>query len=155
MINKLWIREHKIKLASLLVISLVLGGVIYLSNEKDTFCISVDLKQNIVDNEFIQLTVKIVPLEHIKGRFEIEIKPENYQCITILEEDVQYNAEKQSLIIDLGRLDLKVGMNWPFIYYFSEDKNQIVKKQKIDVIVRYIPENLESGNEEHHEEVYL
>jgi hypothetical protein len=151
-----WFGEHKMKLVFLFVVGILFGGTVYLAENKDTFKISVDLKPEIIQsNERLELTVKIIPLEQVKGEFEIEVKPENNQYIHILESGAKYDPEKQSWTINLGELDLKVGMDWPYIYYFTADTERTASTWEIDVTVRYIPEISPESVEEHYVAKYF
>lgn len=151
-----WCGDHKMKLAFLFVVAILFGGAIYHVEKEDTFEITVNLEpERVKINERMSLTVEIIPLEHVKGEFEIEIKPENPNYIFFLESSAIFNSEKQSWIIKLGKLDLKVGMNWPYIYYLSGRTERSASTWKIDVYVRYMPEGSPENIEEHHEVRYF
>ena len=146
-----WCGEHKMKLTLIVVVAILFGGVLYQEN-KDTFKINVELEPEKVNvGERITLTVRIIPLEQMKGDFEIDIKPENASYIYLHEENASYNPENQSWIIPLGKLDLRVGMNWEFVYYLTGSTDASASMWRIDVNVQHKPEINSDEKEEHNE----
>ena len=150
-----WCGEHKMKLTLIVVVAILLGGVLYQEN-KDTFKITVELEpERVKEGERITLTVTIIPLEHLEGDFEIEVKPEDTAFIHIHEKNASYNPENDSWIFSLGKLDLKVGMDWKYVYYLSGNTDRTASTWKIDVFVRYKPEINPDDREEHDETRYI
>ena len=147
-------KKHKMKIAFIFVAIILFSGIIYKVETKDAFKITVNLDPSTtITNERTTLIVEIIPLEQVKGDFEIEIKPQDswHEYICLHEESASYNSENQSWVIPLGKLDLLVGMNWEFVYYLTGNTIASADKWRIDVSVQYKPEINPDDIEEHSE----
>ena len=151
-----WYGEHKMKLAFLFAVSILFGGIIYHVENENGFKITVDLTpDNVKIGQQMTLNIKIIPLKLLKGEFETEIKPESTTYITLHEEKAIFDQEKQAWVINLGELDLKVGMDRPYIYYLTGDTERSASTWRIDISVRYKQEGYSEISEEHHVAKYI